>query len=168
MASPRRIAAAVTATLALATSAGLSACTDSPGSKDDFCEQGAKVPSLEAVLSRFSETDPDVLAERIDNARAAYADLASAAPSAIDSETDSVVALVDDVLNAVEDNPEDPAKAAAQLREAMVTHEDVDDAQVTVAAYALDECGVRLDATLGDEAASTTTTIEATTSTTGG
>jgi hypothetical protein len=126
----------------------------------------AKVPSLESVLSRFSETDPEVLTERIANARTSYAELAAAAPSAIDSETDSVVALVDDVLDAVEANPDDPAKAAEQLRDAMATHENVDAAQTAVTAYALDECGVRLDATLGDESETTTTSTTAATSTT--
>lgn len=162
--------ATATAALTLATSAGLAACTDDPGSKADFCEQVAKVPSLESVLDRFNETDPEVLDERIANAREAYAELASAAPSAIDSETDSVVALVNDVLDAVEANPDDPAKAAEQLREAMDTHEDIDAAQVAVTAYALDECGIRLDATLGDETepdagSPPSTTVPTTTST---
>ena len=59
---PTRLTAAGGAVaLALLATLGLPACTDSPGSKEDFCEQVAQVPSLESVLSRFSETDEEVL-----------------------------------------------------------------------------------------------------------
>jgi hypothetical protein len=128
----------------------LSGCSKDEGSQEAFCAQVAKVPSLEATLSRFSEVDADVLADRIEKARAAYHDLEDAAPGQIDGETAAVVDLVDAVLDAVLEHPDDPEQAAAQLREAMDDHAGVDDDRAAVAAYAADECGVTLDADLAD------------------
>ena len=108
----------------------------------------ARNASLEAALTRFSEADPDVLAERIDQARDAYDALADAAPSEIDAETDDVVALVDEVLTAVEDHPTDPEAAADQLRDAMADHPDAAASQATVSEFAKTECDVTLDPTL--------------------
>ena len=150
MSARRRIAAAAAAVATIA-AGGLGACTTEPGSTEAFCREVRKAPSLEAVLNRFSETDPDVLAERIDRARDAYEALAEAAPSEIDAETDDVVALVDEVLTAVEDHPTDPAAAADQLREAMADHPDAEASQAAVSEFALTECGVTLDPTLPTE-----------------
>ena len=127
----------------------VSACTGTTGSAEDFCDEVAKVPALEAVLARFSEADPQVLQDRIDRARAAYEALAEAAPDAIDDETDQVVELVDAILASVEDHPTDPAAAANQLRRVVAQHAEVDQARAKVTEYAQDECGIRLDPTLG-------------------
>lgn len=149
--------------------AGLGGCSRSSGSTEAFCTQVKQVPSLEAGLSRFSETDPDVLADRIDKARSSYHDLADAAPDDIADETDDVVALVDDILDAVADNPDDPAGAADQLRAAMAKHKGVDTARGKVAAFAKKECKVTLDPALSATTAPppTSTTVPDTT-TTGG
>lgn len=157
------------AAAALALLAGLaSGCTSDGGSTQAFCTQVRKVPSLESVLSRFSEAEPDVLDERIEKARVAYAALAEAAPKAIDDETDEVVSLVDDILDAVQQHPSDPAKASSQLRKAMADHEGVDADRVKVAVYAQEKCDVTLDPTLGDGAGSSSTTTTASTTSTGG
>lgn len=142
----RRIVAAALA--ATATVGALAGCTTEPGSTEAFCLEVRKVPSLEAALTRFSEADPDVLAERIDQARDAYDALADAAPSEIDAETDDVVALVDEVLTAVEDHPTDPEAAADQLRDAMADHPDAAASQAAVSEFAKTECDVTLDPTL--------------------
>jgi hypothetical protein len=154
---PFRPAALAIAALVLATGS-ITGCTSDSGSTEDFCAQVKKVPSLEAVLSRFSEADRDVLQGRIDKARAAYQDLADAAPAEIDEETDQVVSLVDAVLDAVEQHPNDPAKASAQLRKAMADHKAVEADRAKVAAYAQRHCDVQLDATLSNQPASTSTT----------
>src|SRR3954451_17497055 len=101
--------AAAIATSALLALAVLSGCTHSTGSVEKFCAQVRKVPALESVLARFSEADPDVLQDRIDKARSAYDSLEADAPSDIAGSTKAVVSLVDDVLDAVEQNPSDPA-----------------------------------------------------------
>lgn len=173
--SPQRAALALTATLLL--TGAVAGCTDDSGSTEAFCAQVKQVPALESVLSRFSEADRDVLADRIEKARTAYEELAETAPKAIADETDQIVSLVEAILDAVEEHPTDPAKASAQLRRAMADHKGVDADRAKVAAFAQDECGVQLDATLTEGTAASTTTTTAvggaatsssTTSTTGG
>lgn len=159
--APRRAAVAIAAAAVLAASSA--GCSKDSGSKEAFCAQVKRVPALESVLARFSEADQDVLADRIAKARDAYDQLADAAPSTIDDETDQVVSLVDDILDAVEQNPTDPAKASAQLRTAMAAHKGIDEDRAKVASYAEAQCGVKLDATLtdggGSSSSSTTTTV---------
>lgn len=156
----RRLGAATLPLVALALAVAGVGCSRSSGSEEAFCAQVAEVPALESVLARFSEADPDVLADKIVKARAAYDALADAAPSEIDDETDDVVAMVDATLQAVEDHPDDPAAAADQLRDAVADQPDIEASRAAVAAYAQDECDVRLDPSLapaGD--GSTTTTL---------
>ena len=160
---PHPARAALTASVLLVVALA-SACTNDGGSPEEFCAQVKKVPALEAVLARFSEADTDLLDDRIAKAREAYDDLAAAAPSEIDDETDQVVSLVNDILDAVEQNPDDPAKASSQLRKAMADHEGVDADRAKVAAYAKEQCDVQLDATLTEGTRASTTT----TSTAGG
>ncbi|WP_421119246.1 hypothetical protein ACE2AJ_18050 [Aquihabitans daechungensis] len=152
----RRSAARALAAALLLT--GLGACTEDSGSTEAFCTRVKEVPALESVLARFSEADPDVLADRIAKARSAYDDLADAAPPEIADETDEVVSLVNDILDAVEQHPTDPAKASAQLRTAVAAHEGVASDRSKVADYAQDECDVQLDAALTEGSASTSTT----------
>jgi uncharacterized protein HemY len=141
-------------------------CGGDEGSTASFCAEVAEVPALESVLARFSEADPQVLQDRIDRARSAYEDLAEAAPGSISAETDEVVELVDEVLAAVEDHPNDPAAAADQLRVVMAEHEGVDAARREVASFAQEECDLRLDPTLGSSTEEVTTTTGASTSST--
>jgi hypothetical protein len=144
-------------------------CSRSKGSTEAFCAQVKQVPSLESVLDRFSEADPAVLADRIVKARHAYDDLADAAPGEIRDEARDVVALVDAVLQAVEDHPTDPAAAAKQLRAEVADHPKATASRQKVAAFAQDECHVRLDPTLAPSSgAPTTTTTAAATTTTAG
>ncbi|WP_426572081.1 hypothetical protein [Aquihabitans sp. McL0605] len=164
----RRRSPATLTSIALAALVGAAAlvgCSHPTGSKAKFCAQVRKVPALESVLAHFSETDPDVLNDRITKARAAYDQLTEDAPSAIDVQTDQVVKLVDDILDAVEQHPTDPAKAAAQLRKAVAVDKQVGAARTKVAAYAKTECGVQLDATLTDSPTTTTAPVGGSTTT---
>src|SRR4051812_43065495 len=162
--------AAAAALVAILVAVALSGCTHSSGSTAKFCAQVRKVPALESVLARFSEADPDVLRDRIDKARSAYDSLETDAPSEIAGDTKAVVSLVDDVLDAVEQNPSDPAKAAAQLRTAMARHQGVEAKRAKLTAYARTTCDVQLDATLTESTpsgpTSTTSSGSTTTSTT--
>lgn len=163
MRHPLRTAAGAFAAALLLASAGLAACTDDAGSAEAFCTEVKQVPSLESVLARFSEADPDVLADRIAKARAAYDELAAAAPPEIEEETERVVALVDATLDAVEDHPDDPAKASAQLRKAVAGLDGVEADRTAVADYAQTTCDVQLDATLEESGATTSTSTTSTT-----
>lgn len=148
-------AAALLVAVALITGAG---CSKDEGSTQAFCTEVKQVPALETVLDRFTEADPAVLDDRIDKARAAYADLAEAAPEQIADETDAVVSLVDEILDAVQENPTDPAQASAQLRKAVAARKGIDGDRTKVAAFAQEHCDVELDATLGSGPTGTTTT----------
>jgi len=159
----RRLASFV-AIGALAATA-LVGCSDEQGSTEEFCARLSETPSLEAVLARFNEIDRGVLQARIDQTRAAYDALAEAAPASIEAETEQVVELVDEVLTAVEENPLDPTKAADQLRKVMADHPDIDEARTEVAAFAEEECDVKLDPSLA-ESTTTTAAAKATTTTT--
>ena len=166
---PSSRATTTIAVSALLIGTALTGCSRSSGSTEKFCAKVKQVPALESVLARFSEADPDVLADRIVKARAAYASLEAAAPSEIDGETAQVVSLVDDILASVEQHPDDPVKASAQLRKAMVRHKGVEADRAKVAAYAKEHCDVQLDPALSDGAdAATTTTAAGSTTTTGG
>lgn len=159
---PRVSPAVVTRPAAAALAACLlllaSGCSKDEGSTEAFCAQVKQVPALETVLDRFSEADPAVLADRIEQARTAYADLADAAPEEIAEPTEAVVDLVDATLDAVEDHPTDPSAASAQLRKAVAASKGIDADRKEVAAFAQDRCDVRLDATLGGSTTTTTTT----------
>ena len=144
-----RAALVALASLAVVGAAGLGACSKDGGSKAEFCAQVQVVPSLETVIARFSETDPAVLDDRIDRARAAYHDLEDAAPKEIHGDTAEVVAVVDEVLDAVAAHPSDPAKATAALRAKVKQHPKVGAARARVVRYAKAECDVVLDGTLG-------------------
>ena len=158
--SPRAAVLALAAAVLLTTST-LAGCTSDSGSTEEFCTQVEKVPALESALARFSETDPDILTDRIAKARDSYDALAEAAPPEIADETEQVVSLVHAILDAVEEHPTDPAKASAQLRKAMADHEAVDADRAKVAAFAQDECGVQLDATLTEGSATSSTSTTA-------
>jgi hypothetical protein len=139
----------VWAITAIVVALGPGACADDDGSVEEFCAELKALPALESVLSRFSEADPEQLADSIERARSAYHDLEDAAPGAIHNETQTVVNLVDEVLDAVDRNPDDPQAAADEVRSAMDEHPDVEPARTAVARYAEAECKVELDPTLG-------------------
>lgn len=139
------------------------ACSDDDGSVEAFCDEVRQVPSLESVVSRFNEVEPTNLADRITKAREAYQRMADAAPGAIDGQADAVVALVDEVLDAIEANPDDPEAAAAAVRSAMADHEGVAEDRAELVAYAEAECDVVLDPPVADDGATTTVTAPSTT-----
>jgi hypothetical protein len=89
--------------------------------------------------------------------------MADAAPGAIDGQADAVVALVDEVLDAIEANPDDPEAAAAAVRSAMADHEGVAEDRAELVAYAEAECDVVLDPPVADDGATTTVTAPSTT-----
>lgn len=169
---PRRRSVGIPARLARLGGAGVlavlavavPACSDDGGSVEAFCDEVRRVPSLESVVSRFNEVEPTNLADRIAKAREAYQRMADAAPSAIDGQADAVVALVEEVLDAIEAHPDDPEAAAEAVRTAMADHEGVADDRDELVTYAEAECDVVLDPPVAD--GPTTTAPSAPSSTT--
>ncbi|MCB1030194.1 MAG: hypothetical protein KDA95_02590 [Acidimicrobiales bacterium] len=126
----------------------LTSCSEQQGSTKDFCAQVKKVPAIESVLNRFTESDPAVLKERIEKASSAYQALVDSAPSEISDDVKILVAVVDETLDAAADNPDDQIAAANQLRKAMTKHPDAEKARASVATFAEKNCGIRLDPSL--------------------
>ena len=146
---------------------GLGACSKEGGSQEAFCRDLRKVPTLESVVADYADSDPDELQHRLDEARDAFDQLRSSAPEEIDGDVDEMVALVDDVLDAVERHRDDPDAVAKDLRTAMKGRLGAAKASLRVAAYGATKCNVTLNpAELPPE--STTTVPGAVTSTTGG
>jgi len=107
--------------LAVLTVAGATTgCAKAKGSKEAFCKQ-------------------------LREARDAFGDLQKAAPRSIRADVGAVGELVDDVVGAIEDHPDDAAAVASQLRMNMLTSPSAGKAALNVGNYASKECGVSLN-----------------------
>lgn len=122
-----------------------------------LCEAVAEVPPLASVVTGFAETHPAELSTRLDEAEAAYADLRGSAPDDIDDEVDKVIDLVDEVMVAVRENPDDREAAAEGIRSVIAEHPEVEEASAALVAYTSENCGIDLDPTPADEPTSSTT-----------
>ena len=127
---------------------GAAGCSRDHGSKEAFCKEIKRVPSLDTVVEGFADADPQELAARLHAANASYAALHDAAPKQIRSQVGEVQGLADVVTAAVEDHHDDPEAAAAEIRKAMASHKGAKAATVAVAAYAKANCDVDLNPSL--------------------
>ncbi|MEO6989572.1 MAG: hypothetical protein ABI239_13105 [Aquihabitans sp.] len=145
-AGPRHAAATV-ALVAMLSMIG-AACTDSDdGSDEAFCARLAEAPALSTVIDGFTSASPDDLDQRLSQAAESYSKLRDAAPSEVDDEVDTLVDLVDAVIDAVRTNPEDPVAAADQVRSVVGQHPDAATASETVTEYASRTCKIELGTT---------------------
>ena len=145
----------------VAVSSLLVACAKDPGSKAAFCREARRAPDLSATLNDFSQADSGELRRRLTAASDAYERLADAAPKQIRGDTRSVVDLVDEVIGAVRDHPDDPEAVTDQVRKVATASPKVAEATKAVNDYASKECNVELDpsqAPASAPAATTTTT----------
>lgn len=153
--------APVTATaLTVLLAFGVPACSRQQGSQAAFCREVRQAPDLRATLSGFSDADPAELGTRLTTAREAYERLRRAAPGPIRSDTREVVALVDDIIAAVYDHPDDPDAVVSQARRSVAARPGAAEAARSVTAYAARACNLELD-----PSGATTTTIPTTTAT---
>ncbi len=162
MRGPRRPLRAAAVAVGLATALTAASCTDDGGaSAEAFCRELATAPSLDTVLTGYTAADEHDLADRLDDASDAYADVRDAAPSDIRDETGAVVDLVDEVLGAVRDHHDDPEAVATRLRAAVAEHPDAQDASTTLVEWAAERCELDLGSPLGPGGPEgvTTTTI---------
>ena len=128
-----------------------SACTSQSGSIEEFCEAVADVPPLATVVTGFAETYPAEVDSRLEKAEAAYGSLRDAAPGEIDEEVDKVVALAEEIMDAVREHSEDRDAAADRIRGSIADHPDAEAASVAVVAYASEHCEITLDPALDDD-----------------
>src|SRR6187397_1090322 len=96
--------------LAVLTVAGATAgCAKANGSKEAFCKQLRETPALSTALAGYPSGDGSAYAEQLREARDAFGDLQKAAPRSIRADVGAVGELVDDIVEAIEDHPSDPA-----------------------------------------------------------
>ena len=133
-------------------------CTKEQGSEEAFCREVAKAPTIDSVVSGFTDADPGELDKRLADAAKSYEDIANAAPGEIRGEVDTVVRLVDAVIDAVKDHSDDPEVVADQVRNAVVDNPGSIKAAASIAIYAANNCSLELNPTVDDEPETATTT----------
>ena len=132
-------------------------CTKEQGSEKAFCREVANAPTIDSVVSGFTDADQGELDKRLADAAEAYDDIAKAAPGEIRGDVDTVVRLVDAVIDAVKDHSEDPEVVAEQVRNAVVDNPGSIKAAASIAIYAANNCNLELNPTVEDGPTSSTT-----------
>lgn len=130
-------------------------CTKDQGSEQAFCRQVAKAPTVDSVVSGYTDAEGSELDARLADAASAYADLAKVAPGKIRGEVNTVVRLVDAVIAAVKEHREDPEVVADRVRAEVVNNPGSIKASIAVATYAADRCKLELNPALSDRPTTT-------------
>ena len=139
----RRAAAALLSLLVLA---GLTAgCAKAKGSREAFCKQLRETPAVGTALAGYPSGDGATYTKQLREARAAFGDLQKAAPRSIRADVGAVGELVDEIVDAIEENPDDPTAVAGQLRMEMLSSPSAAKSALNVGNYAAKECGVTLN-----------------------
>ena len=142
--APTRLVGGVAAVLLALTAAG--GCgSDDAGSSRSFCAALRSAPTLESVVAGFTGVDDAELSRRLDRAATAYDHVERTAPDEVGDDVDTVVAVVDAVIDAVRTHPDDRQAAMASVREATGTSPDLAEAATRIAGYAADECDLDLN-----------------------
>lgn len=97
--------------MAFAVVAAGAACSDDPGDTEAFCAAAGDRASFEAMFDDFDPTDVDSAVSTIHEAQDAQADLAEAAPEAVQSDVDLLVRFLDDLAEGLE-----ASRASADVR----------------------------------------------------
>lgn len=124
--------------------AALAACTDD-GDKEAFCERLATAPGLAEILSSVDASDPASVEETITDGIATFRSLETDAPGDVREDMARVRQGMELVLDAVRDNPDDPAGAREQIAAASDELAGLADASAQLTRYASQECGVALE-----------------------
>lgn len=122
-----------------------------------FCAAVSTAPSLDSVLRGFTDQEPVSLERNLDAAQQAYARVADTAPPEIEEQTTRLVEIVDVVIDAVREHPDDRSTVISDITAALEEHEDIADDASVVADRAQELCDLDLNAGLVEV---TTTTIE--------
>lgn len=134
------------ATALLVTGVGTAACSGGGGDSNAFCAAVAAAPSLDSIVRGFTEQEPLELSRNLETAHDAYHQIADTAPFDIRDETDALVSMVDIVLGAIRENPDDRSAAQRMIRGAVEELGPVDDETRIVVEAVADRCGLDLDA----------------------
>ena len=132
-------------TALVVTAVATSGCAKAHGSKEAFCTQLRKTPAIATALAGYPSGDASSYVEQLHEARDAFGELQKAAPRSIRADVGSVGALVDDIVRAIEKNPDDPTAVAGQLRMQMLSSPSSAKSALNVGNYATKECGVALN-----------------------
>ena len=144
----RRPRSTTVVVVGLAAAIALPGCSRSQGSEEAYCRQLRQTPALATTLNGFADDDPAEVRTRVADARTAFAALEKAAPKEVRHDTETVVALVDAVLDAVVAHKGDAAATASQVREVVRRHPDAATAARNVSTYASQHCSVTLNPTI--------------------
>lgn len=136
------------AAVAVFTGPVLVGCSKNSDDTAAFCAAIAAAPSLDSILRGFTDQEPLTLTRNLDEAQEAYGRVRDTAPAGITDETEALVEVVDLVIDAVRENPDDRRSVLETVQTAMATKDPVDDDAALIAETARDRCGIDLNAGL--------------------
>lgn len=136
------------AAVAVLTGPALVGCSKTSEDPAAFCAAVSAAPSLDSILRGFTDQEPLTLTRNLDEAQEAYARVRDTAPADIADETAALVEVVDLVIDAVRENPDDRRSVLEAVQTAMATTDPVDEDAALIAETARDRCGIDLNAGL--------------------
>lgn len=125
-----------------------SACSDEADDTSAFCAAVSAAPSLESLIRGFTSQDPDTLTRNLDAAQEVYARVRDTAPAEVRDETETLISVVDIVVDAVRDNPDDRLTAIEEVRRSLEEIGPIEE-ETTVVTDMIDRrCGIDVNAGL--------------------
>jgi hypothetical protein len=128
-----------------------------------------------SVISGYTQSDRQELQKRLTSARAFYAKLVKVAPDEVTDAVKTVVKIVDIVIDAVAQHPDDQAAVSEQIGLRLGDGKDAQAASALIVSVTKEQCGLDLTPTrpgASTGGGATTTTTDASgsgvTTTTGG
>lgn len=119
---------------------GLAGCSDD-GDSGAFCDRLEDTQQLGDVLGALDTSDPAGVEDALQQTLDGFEELEADAPGAIRDDVARVRQGVELVLEAVQDNPDDPAAAREAITGELDELPGLAQSGQAVEAYARDECG---------------------------
>lgn len=118
---------------------------DGGGSEEAFCAALPDVPPLGSVLDQLESQDRDAAQGSLAATVERYEELDDAAPSEINGDVATVVALVTEIADALAVDAEDPVTAGERLAAIDPDTEEVAESAERIATYAAERCDIVLN-----------------------
>ena len=135
---------ALAALLVAVTAAAPFGCSRQQGNEESYCELVPEVDDLFAVLQGFDTADPAELDERFDQGLSEFRALEQAAPREIKPDIAELGNVMEDVLDAVQQNADDQAAIASDLQNLQNEHPGAAASALRVIQYTKDTCDISL------------------------
>jgi len=133
-----------TAGIALATVLVLAPACSDDGDSEAFCDRLGETDQLGDVLGALDTSDPAGVQDALQQTLDQFQELEADAPGAIRDDVARLRQGVELVLEAVEDDPDDPAAVRAAITGELDELSGLAQAGEAVEVYARDECGFAL------------------------